>query len=136
MIYTQTGSATRTTLIVIVGVCVFLAVAVMLLPKGFSDDLSIIGKNMAAVVLTHDKNSVESLEYMTLLNTVRSNYTGKVNFLVVDVNTREGQAFRQQQRVGAVVLVFFSPDGTRRGTRGSDIGEMELRSELDKLLSP
>ena len=54
MIYTQTGSATRTTLIVIVGVCVFLAVAVMLLPKGFSDDLSIIGKDMAAVVLTHE----------------------------------------------------------------------------------
>lgn len=133
MTYTQIGSATRTTLIVVLGVGAFLAIAVMLLPKGFSDDLSRIGQGKAAVVLTHDKNSMWSLQYMELLNKIRPAYTDKVEFLVVDANTSEGQSFKQQQGVGAIVLVFFGPDGTKRGTFDNGMDETALRAELDKL---
>ncbi|MFW2372750.1 MAG: hypothetical protein ACN4GM_06470 [Gammaproteobacteria bacterium] len=136
MTYTQTGSAARTSLIVVLVICGLLAVAVMLLPKGFSDDLSKIGQGMAVVVLTHDKNSVGSMQFMELLNKVRADYAGMVEFLAVDINTREGQAFSRRQGVGAVVLVLFGPDGTRQGVLYSGIGEKALRSEIDNIVSP
>ena len=132
---TQAGAATRTSLIVVLIVCTLLAAAVMLLPKGFSDNLSKIGQGSVVVVLTHNKNSVRSIEYMALLNKVRSDYEGKVDFLAVDVDTSEGQAFIRRQGVGAVVLVLFGPDGARRGVLGGNIVEKDLRSELDGILS-
>ncbi|HEY5602927.1 MAG TPA: hypothetical protein VIM41_07465, partial [Gammaproteobacteria bacterium] len=61
MRHTSTGSATRTTLISVFAVTAFLAVAVMLLPKGFSGDTAIIGQGSNVVVLAHNKDSVQSL---------------------------------------------------------------------------
>jgi hypothetical protein len=136
MTYTQAGSATRTSLIVVLVVCALLATAVMLLPKGFSGNLSKIGQGSVVVVLTHDKNTVGSMQFMALLNKVRSDYAGKVDFLAVDIATSEGQAFIRQQGVGAAVLVMFGPDGVRRGVLGGGIAEKDLRSTLDVILSP
>jgi len=133
MIYRETGSASRTTLFVILGVSVFLGIAIMLLPKGFSDDLSKVGQGTSTVVLVHDKSSMGSLNLMTLLNKVRPDYAGKVDFIVVNVNSRKGEMFTKQQNVGGIELVFFSPKGTNRGTLGNNKSEAELRSELDKL---
>ncbi len=133
MAYNQAGFLSRKVLFFIIGISAFLAAAVMLLPKGFSDDLSKIGKGMAAVVLTHDKSSMRSLELMTLLNKVRSDYADKVEFFVVTINSREGQIFRQRQNVGSIVLIFFSPNGTKESTLDSNMSEMDLRLELDKL---
>ncbi|MBN4079550.1 hypothetical protein JYT26_02805 [Beggiatoa alba] len=133
MTHHQTGFASRTVVFIILGVGAFLAIAVMLLPDGFSDDLSKIGQGTATVVLTHDNSSVGSLDVMTLLNKVRSDYAGKIEFLVVNVNTREGQIFRQQQNVDAIVLVFFSSNGKKLGTISHTMNETELRSVLDKL---
>lgn len=135
MTYSQTGSASRTSLIVVLVIGALLAVAVMLLPKGFSDDLSKIGQGLAVVVLTHDKNSMGSTELMELLNKVRSDYPGKVEFLAVDINTMKGNAFSRQQRVGPAVVVLFSQDGTKQGVLYYGIDEQKLRSELDNLLS-
>lgn len=136
MNFNQAGSAARTSIIVIFIVCALLATAVMLLPKGFSDDVSKIGQGSVVVVLTHNKNSVASIELMALLNKIRSDYEQKVEFLAVDVDTREGQAFIRQQGVGAVVLVLFDIEGTRRGVLAGGIAEKNLRSGLDSLLSP
>lgn len=135
MNYTQTGSAIRSSLIVIFIICALLAAAVMFLPKGFSDNLAKIGQGSVAVVVTHDKNSLGSQDLMNLLNKVRADYAGKVEFLAVDVNAREGMAFTRQQAVGSAVLVLFGPDGSRQGVLTSRIGEKELRSELDRVLS-
>ena len=137
MTHSQTGSVTRTNLMVVLVVAAILAAAVMLLPRGFSDDLSKIGQGVAVVVLTHDKNSVGSMEYMELLNQVRSDYDGKVEFLTVDIiNSREGQAFSRRQNVGSAVLVLFGPDGVRRGVLYHGIGEQQLRSELNRIIVP
>jgi len=135
MIYKQAGSAARTTLFIIVGASVFLILAFMLLPKGFSDDLSKIGQGKAAVVLIHDKGSVRSLDLMTLLNKVRSDYSGKVEFFAVDVAVREGRMFRQQQNDDSIVLVLFSGNGEKLASHSYGLGEAGLRSELDKLSS-
>ena len=133
MTYGQTGSATRTTLIVILGVSAFLVVAIMLLPKGFNDDLSKIGQGMPAVVLVHDKGSVGSLELMTLLNKVRPDYADEMEFIVVNINSREGKMFREQQNIDGVVLVLFGHNGIKRGTLANSKDEAELRAELSKL---
>lgn len=68
MKYTQTGSAARTTIITLVAIVAFLVVATMLLPKGFSSDTSVIGQGSYVVVLAHNKDSVQSLTLMDLLN--------------------------------------------------------------------
>ena len=129
----QTGIASRTTLFLIFGVSAFLVAAIMLLPKGFSDDLSKIGQGTGVVVLVHDKSSMSSLNIMTMLNNVRSDYTGKVEFIVVNLSSNKGRVFSQQQNVNTFALVFFSPNGTRRGLLVNIKAESELRSELDRL---
>lgn len=134
MTYSQTGSATKTTLFVLLGVCAFLAVAIMLLPKGFNDDLSIIGKGMPAVVLVHDKGSMGSLNLMELLNKVRPDYADKVEFIVVNINSKEGIMFREKQKIDGIVLAFFNRNGVKRGTFANSNDEAVLRSELNKLL--
>jgi len=135
MTYTQNGFSRYTNLAIILIVCIILVAAIMLLPKGFSDDLSKIGQGSVVLVLTHDKNTVGGMVAMELLNTVRSDYKGKVDFLAVDVNTLQGQNFTRQQGVGAVVLVLFGPDGSRRDVLGADTSEKELRSVLNAILS-
>lgn len=139
MTNTQTGIARYTRLIVVLVICVVLSIAFMLLPKGFSDDVSKIGQGSVVVVLIHNKNSVRSLEVMEQLNHVRSDYTGKIEFLAVDIDTREGQDFMRREGVAAVVLVLFGADGARRGVLDGGIGEgideKELRLALDDLLS-
>ena len=136
MTYTQTGSARHTNLVIILFICVILFAAVMLLPKGFSDNLSKIGQGTVVVVLTHDKNTVGGMLAMELLNKIRSDYDGRVDFLAVDVNAQQGRAFTKQQGVGAVVLVLFGPDGSRRDVLDAGISEKVLRSVLDDILLP
>jgi len=136
MTYTQNGFARLTNLVIILAVCVILVTAIMLLPKGFSDDLSKIGQGSVVLVLTHDKDTVGGMLAMELLNTIRSDYEGMVDFLAVDVNTSQGHAFTRQQGVGSVVLVLFGPDGSRRDVLSAGISEKELRSVLNATLSP
>jgi len=133
MTSSQSGSATRTTLFVLLGISAFLAVAVMLLPKGFSDDLSKIGAGMAVAVLIHDKGSTRSLDLMELLNKVRPDYTGKVEFIVTDIVSKEGQMFSQRHDTSAIVVIFFSPDGTKQGKLENNMSEAALRLRLDML---
>ncbi len=53
-----------------------IATVVMNLPRGFSDDLTRIGKGKAAVVLVRDKNAVQSFDLMEVLNGIRDQYVG------------------------------------------------------------
>ena len=136
MTYTQNGFARLINLVILLTVCVILVAAIMLLPKGFSDDLSKIGQGSVVLVLTHDKDTVGGMLAMELLNTVRSDYEGLIDFLAVDVNASQGQAFTRQQGVGSVVFVLFGPDGSRLDVLSAGINEKELRSVLNAALSP
>ncbi len=78
----------------------------MLLPRGFSDDLSLIGKGSASVVLTHDKNLLGGQTTMELLNKIRSDYEPNVHFIVVDNATLKGREFMQRQQVGIIDAVI------------------------------
>jgi len=65
------------TLAVVAGICGLLFLMYSMLPKGFKDDLTLIGQGAVSVVLTHDKNLLDSVQTMELLNEVRSDYEGR-----------------------------------------------------------
>lgn len=92
----------------------FLAVAaivVMNLPRGFSDDLSRIGKGKAAIVLVRDKNLTQSFDLMNVLDSVRDQYAGKVEFLLTDFDTSQGRAFIEANKAARATLVLFDANG-------------------------
>lgn len=89
----------------------FAAAAAMNLPRGYSDDLSRIGKGQAAVVLIRDKNAVPSFDLIRVLDSLRDKYAGKVEFLLTDFDTPEGRAFIAANHAAPVTLVLFDAGG-------------------------
>ena len=87
------------------------AVVVMNLPRGFSDDLSHIGKGKAAVVLVRDKFAVQSFDLMEVMNGLRDQYAGQVEFLLTDSDTPEGRAFITANNAARVTLVLLDAEG-------------------------
>lgn len=127
----QSGSTKIVTVAVLAIVAGILAIAVLLLPKGFSDDLTVIGRGTSSVVLTHDKNLVASTEMMQLLNKIRPDYQDKIQFLAVDVVTPIGIRFVREQQVGVVELVIFDGKGNRQQVLRGGASEVQLRAALD-----
>ncbi len=102
------------------------------LPRGYSRDLTQIGKGKNVVVQVHDHNLVGSIDLMESLNAVRPEYAASVEFVVADLLTPEGRAFATTQNVSAVTLVFFAPDGTPLGGVKGEQDLKELRSSLNQ----
>jgi len=127
----ETGSALRSSLITIGVIAALLVIAFLMLPRGFSDDLSRIGQGNNVVVLTHNKEAVQSLDLMTLMNDVRADYAGKIEFLAVDIDTEVGKAFMEHEQIGGSALLLFGPDGARRGVLVSVRDQQTLRAALD-----
>ncbi len=88
------------------------AVAVMSLPRGYSDDLSSIGKGKAALVLVRDKNAVQTFDLMEVMNGLRDQYAGQVEFLLTDFNTPQGRAFMAANKAPRATLVLLDAKGT------------------------
>jgi hypothetical protein len=89
----------------------FAAVIAMNLPRGYSDDLSRIGKGKVAVVLVRDKNAVQSFDLMEVMDAVRGKYDGQVEFLLTDSDTPEGRAFITDKGAARVTLVVLDGNG-------------------------
>lgn len=87
------------------------AAAAMNLPRGYSDDLSRVGKGKAAVVLVRDKNAVQSFDLMEVMNGIRDQYAGRVEFLLTDFDTPEGKAFIAANNAARITLVLFDANG-------------------------
>jgi hypothetical protein len=84
------------------------------LPRGaFPTDLSRIGQGSPALVVARDINFVAGAEVMDLLNTVRPEYSDRVEFLAVNLGNPQGQGFARQHRMRDGTVVLFSGDGTR-----------------------
>lgn len=109
---TTISKKSRKTKWIVAGILLlFSVVAAMSLPRGFSDDLSRIGKGKAAVVLVRDKNAVESFNLIEVMNSVRDQYAGKVEFLVTDFNTPEGRAFIAANKAERVTVTVIDANG-------------------------
>lgn len=98
------------------------------LPRGYSADLSQIGKGKNIMVMVHDHYLVDSTRLMENLDKLRADYAGVVEFVVADVQVAEGQAFAKTHSAGATTLLFFSPDGT-------PLGSVQGMQEVDTLRS-
>lgn len=110
------------------------ALMVMNLPRGYSDDLSRIGKDQAAVVLIHNKNSVSSLNLMHVLDDVRGKYAGHVEFLLADANTPQGQEFITANHAAPATLVLFNANGNRVKILPAPQSAEGLRQEIAGIL--
>ena len=98
-------------LAVVTLVLLFVGIAVMSLPKGYSDDLSVLGKGKVAVVLIRDKNAVESFDMQAVMDSLREHYSGEVDFLLTDFNTSEGKAFMKVSGSDRTNLVLVDTKG-------------------------
>ena len=83
----------------------------MNLPSGYSDDLSRIGKGKAAVVLVRDKNAVQTFDLMDVMNGIRDQYAGQVEFLLTDFDTPQGRAFIAANGAARATLVLLDVNG-------------------------
>jgi hypothetical protein len=121
--------------IVLVSVALFLGVAFkFLLPKGYSDDLSRIGKGKPVMVLVRDNQTVQSHELMEMMENLRGQYEGEVEFLLTDYNTPQGKAFIKANEAGRVSLVFFDAKGNRANVLFPPQTPASLGEALDNLL--
>lgn len=111
----------------------FAAIATLLLPRGFSDDLSLIGKGGNIVVLVHNHDTTNSMELMITMNKLRDEYDGRVKFLVADKFAPEGIKFVETYAIDSVALVFFAPDGARLDTLYTQQDENSLRHNLNQI---
>ena len=89
----------------------FIGVAIMSLPKGYSDDLSMLGKGKVAIVLIRDKNAVESFEMQNVMDSLRELYSGKIEFLLTDFNTSQGKEFMAISGSDRTDLVLVNSKG-------------------------
>jgi hypothetical protein len=127
----HTGSALTSSLLTLGVIVAVLVIAFLMLPKGFSDDITRIGQGSNVVVLMHNKEAVQSLDLMALLDSVRADYAGRIEFLAVDIDTDAGKSFMEREQIGGSTLLLFDPDGTRRGVLVSVRDEQTLRAALD-----
>lgn len=111
----------------------FIAIAASLLPRGFSDDFSQIGKGSNIVVLVHNHDTTNSMELMNTMNKLRDEYEGRVKFMVADKFAPEGIKFVETYAIDTVALVFFAPDGTRLDTLYTQEDEASLRNNLNRV---
>ena len=117
------------TAVVLLGIA---AIAVLLLPRPFPQDISQIGKGGNIVVLFSDPFAVASQEYMDAMNELRDEYDGRVTFIVADKNVAQGKKFTELYGVDSVALVFFAPDGEKINTFYDQQDKESLRKNINR----
>ena len=127
--------SSKTKWVVIASVILFIAFAFeFLLPKGFSDDLSLIGKGKPAVVLVRDNQKVQSHELIDVMNALRERYSAKVEFLLTDHNTPKGETFMAENQTTRATLVLMDAQGKKVKILRAPQTEESLAQELDAVL--
>ena len=119
------------TVIVLLGVAV---VFISLLPRGFSQDFSLIGKGENIVVMVHNPHLVGSGNNMdTISITLRDEYKGRVTFLVADLFITQGKEFIKTYHIeNTTALVFFAPNGEKIKVLYGQQSVASLRKNMDK----
>lgn len=118
------------TLALIMTITIF---AVSLLPRGFSGDTSIVGQGTPVLLLVHDDNILQSGETMAVMNKIRNEYAGRLEFAVADINTPDGRTFVQRHGFMPAALVFFAADGRNLQTLYSAQTVDSVKQELNRL---
>lgn len=118
-------------LITFIFILVVIVVAVSLLPRGFSQDTSLVGTGVNVVVLVHDNNVIQSADTMVAMNEVRDEYDERVEFVVADIMTPDGRTFADRYNLQPTALVFFAGNGERLQTAYNEQTGASLRQSLN-----
>lgn len=120
-------------LVTLAFVLAFATIAVSLLPRGFSEDTSLIGKGTNALLLVHDSNILQSADTMAAMNEIRDEYAGRLELIVADIQTPSGKAFADRNGFQPVALVFYSTNGENLQTLYTPQTGASLRQELNRV---
>jgi thioredoxin-like negative regulator of GroEL len=127
--------SSKTKWVVLASVILFLVLAFkFLLPSGYSDDLSRIGKGQPALVLVRDNQTVQSHELIDVMDGLRKRYVGKVEFLLTDHNTPTGETFMAENQATRATLVLMDAQGKKVKSLQAPQTEESLAQELDAVL--
>ncbi len=134
----KTEAGTRKTtywpkFIVVGATALLLAVFMWTLPRGFSTDLSLIGKGNNVAVLVHDQGMMGSEQLMRVVNDLRSQYEPQTTFIVADINTPSGRAFANAHGTQSGTLLLFGPRGDKLATLYGPQDQAKLRDSFDQL---
>lgn len=129
----STSTRIGITVVVLVGIAALLWAFLSNLPKGYSDDLSRIGKGGNTVVLVYDKLRAASGELMGVIDQVRDDYQGRVEFLVADVNTPAGSDYISEYAYKPGSLIFYTTDGRMLTVEYRQYTRDTLKAQLDQL---
>lgn len=107
------------------------------LPGGaYPTDLSRVGAGRPVLVLAHDTNYVGGAEVMELMNGIRTDYAGRVDFLVAHLAMADAQAFAARHAASDGTVLFFAADGRRVGVLYKPKSADELRSAMTQAFGP
>lgn len=98
----------------------------------YPTDLKRIGVGRPTLVLAHDANFVGSATVMELMNVIRADYEGRVDFLVAHLALDEAQVFAARHGASDGTVLLFSGDGQRVGLLRHPQTIEELRGALDR----
>jgi hypothetical protein len=105
------------------------------LPSGaYPTDLSRIGSGQPTLVLAYDMNYAGGMAVMELMNEIRADYAGKVDFLVAHLGMAEGQAFANKHGASDGTVMLFTGDGKPGGKLYQPQSVDALRQALNDAL--
>ena len=96
----------------------------------YPTDLSRIGAGRPTLVLAHDSNYAGGAEVMELMNGIRGEYAGRVDFLVAHLAMADAQAFAGRHGAHDGTVLLFAGDGRRVGMLQQPQSADELRRAL------
>ena len=103
--------------------------------KPIGTDLSVIGKGKPVLVLAYENFSPTGGAALNSLRQVSSDYQPRIEFVVADLGTPQGQAFADRYQLYDSLAVILNKDGQAPQTIGVPIDESELRSVLESKLA-
>jgi len=114
---------------------VFAYFMTMVALKPISTDLSVIGKGKPALVLAYENFSMGGGEALERLRQIQGDYDSRVDFIVADLGTPQGQAFAQRFGLLDGTAVFLGKEGTPLGVTSIPVDERDLRDQLENKLA-
>ena len=68
-----------------------------------------------------------------MVNSLKSEYAGKIQFLVANLDSREGRLFAEYHDAGRVTLLFFNPDGNKIVSVNNELDPQKLRNIFNRV---
>lgn len=79
----------------------------------------------------HNKEAVQSLENMSVMDRARADYADRAAFLVIDLSRENSEAFARQNNLQSSTIVLYGPSGKKLDTISRVPSEQALRQILD-----